>query len=73
MTEARPIDTYQKPDSGVDRIMVFGELSLSPEDDDDPWREWHCAWWCKDTNAFHADGEGFVVNVTHWMPLPPDP
>jgi hypothetical protein len=65
--------TYVKPLTGVDRVLVFGQLSLTPKDDEDPYRDWYGAWWCSSTNAFHADGEGFIVSVTHWMPLPETP
>ena len=66
----QPIETYQKQ-SGVERILVFGELSLVPDDDYNPHREWYGAWW----SGYHFlhDGEGFIVSITHWLPLPPPP
>lgn len=72
MTE-KLISSYVKPTSGVERILVFGQISLTPDDDSDPDREWYGAWWCGDTQAFHADGEGFIVSVTHWLPMPEAP
>lgn len=73
MMGAQPIKNYVKPKTGVNRILVFGQLSLTPKDEDRPYREWYGGWWCSDTRAFNADGEGFVVSVTHWMPLPANP
>lgn len=67
------IETYNKPTEGCDRILVFGQHSLFKKDDPAPDREWYGAYWCGLSRAFVADGEGYVVSITHWTSMPVAP
>jgi hypothetical protein len=73
---ASPINTFPDKSKDSERVLLFGWNSLTPEDDDEHElsdSEWHIGCWYAADQYFRADGDGYIVNVSHWMPLPAPP